>query len=62
MTNREQETTVEYLKYLITQEKRDKNKGWEQMIDSYNDTIREYDIIQKYAKGGIETEKNKLLK
>lgn len=51
MTKRKQETVVEYLKYLIVEERRHKKKGWEKKVESYQDVIKEYNLIESYTKG-----------
>lgn len=62
LTNKKQETTVEYLKYLITEERRNKRQKWEERIDIYSNTIREYEIIEEYAKGGLTKKRDQMLK
>lgn len=62
LTDKKQETTVEYLKYLITEERKSKRSGWEKRIDIFNNNIKEYEIIEFYSKGGVQKKRDQMLK
>ena len=39
MSKHKQETVIEYLEYLVIQEKNQKNQGWQAKVDSLKSTI-----------------------
>lgn len=52
---------IEYLRYLISQERKNKSQGYEKRIEAFMESIRHYEIIEKFVKGGIKEEAKKII-